>query len=429
MLGEEELREKVRDVLFRNMIKGYSRELGMEYHYTRPAAERYPFQYFWDSCFHVIMLVAIGEHEHAKLHLKTLFSVQEENGFVGNIIYWKQILPARITDFFQMRVKNILKLRAPHMSSIVQPPIAAQALLTIYEATGDDTFLAEMLPKLKLYYQWLAENRDLDGDALISIISPFESGMDWKPSYDVVVGFNGGHADFRLFCKIVLVDCRNFLRNYNLKKIARAGYFRVKDAGFNAVYARNLQDLALLCRIKGDSDGKIYEDRARRTMDSMVRLLYDETDVAFYDVYGPENKKIKILTPTIFYPVIVDHLSSEIAKNVMEKHFYKGDEFDTTFPIPSVAKNHPSFNPNESLYIWRGPVWIVHNWLMHKYLVNKGHDKKAEKLMQSMIALIEKSGFREYYNPFNGEGYGAYDFTWAGLVLDMIINKKRHLSG
>ena len=42
--------------------------------------------------------------------------------------------------------------------------------------------------------------------------------------------------------------------------------------------------------------------------------------------------------------------------------------------------------------------------------------------MQSMLKLIEKSGFREYYNPFSGEGYGAEDFTWAGLILDMMSN-------
>jgi len=28
-------------------------------------------------------------------------------------------------------------------------------------------------------------------------------------------------------------------------------------------------------------------------------------------------------------------------------------------------------------------------------------------------------GFREYYNPFTGEGMGARGFTWGGLVLDM----------
>ena len=77
------------------------------------------------------------------------------------------------------------------------------------------------------------------------------------------------------------------------------------------------------------------------------------------------------------------------------------------------------------MYIWRGPTWIVNNWFLHKYLMEKGHQQKATKLVDSIKKLIEKSGFREYYNPYTGDGYGAKDFTWAGLVLDMLQMEKR----
>jgi hypothetical protein len=49
-------------------------------------------------------------------------------------------------------------------------------------------------------------------------------------------------------------------------------------------------------------------------------------------------------------------------------------------------------------------------------------DSEAELLVQQTYNLIEKSGFREFYNPFSGEGYGAEGFTWPGLILD--IQKK-----
>ncbi|WP_439673173.1 hypothetical protein [Cupriavidus necator] len=41
-------------------------------------------------------------------------------------------------------------------------------------------------------------------------------------------------------------------------------------------------------------------------------------------------------------------------------------------------------------------------------------------MRRSLCCGIERSGFREYYNPFSGEGYGAKDFTWSGLVIDMV---------
>ena len=423
MLNEAQLKKKVREILFSNMIKGYSKELDFEYCFTQPAKERYPFQYFWDTCFHTIMLTAVDETDHAKWHLQTLFAAQSEDGFIGNIIYWKHVMPARLTDFFQIRFKAIMQFKSPHMSSIIQPPLIAQAVNSIYKKTGDREFLREMLPKMKRYYHWLAQNRDFDGDYLLSTITTFESGMDWKPTYDPVVGFKDGKANSKLFRKVVSVDFKNFLRNYNLPKIAKAGYFRVKDAGFNSIYANDLQEMSLLCKAVDDPDSKIYEERAGQVIQSMLDILYDEKDAAFYDVYGRENRKIRVLTPTIFYPVIIDDIPRDISQKVMEKHFYESKEFRTPYPIPSVAQNEPAFNPKASLYLWRGPTWIVNNWFMHKYLVKTEHQDKANILMNSMIRLIENSGFREYYDPFTGEGYGAKNFTWTGLIIDMMENE------
>ena len=99
------------------------------------------------------------------------------------------------------------------------------------------------------------------------------------------------------------------------------------------------------------------------------------------------------------------------------------------YPIPSVAKNHPSFDPTATMYIWRGPTWIVNNWFMHQFLMENGYEKESKRLIDSIRSLIEKSGFREYYNPFTGEGYGAKDFTWAGLVLDMIQMEEKRATG
>lgn len=428
MIDEKYVREKTRKLMFDNMIHGHSKALNVDYAFTQPSPEQYPFQYFWDTCFHSIILANIGEAKHARKHICSLFHMQRHDGFIGNIIYWKKIFPARTTDFLQMKISTIFQLRSPHMSSIVQPPIIAQSVMRVYEKTNDQDFIREILPKLKKYFDWLGENRDFDGDYLLSIITPFESGMDWKATYDPVVGFHG-RANPKLFMKVINVDFKNFLRNYNLEKISGAGYFRVKDAGFNSIYARNLQELADLCKITGDKDETRYRELAKKVTKSLVGVMFDEEDLAFYDTYGPENKKLKVLTPTIFYPVLMDVIPDEIDKAVMKKHFYKSEEFDTPFPIPSLAQKEAAFNPGKSIYIWRGPTWIVNNWFMHKYLIRNKHREKAKILLESIMKLIDKSGFREYYNPYTGEGYGAQDFTWGGLVLDMMQNEKHEEEG
>ena len=88
-------------------------------------------------------------------------------------------------------------------------------------------------------------------------------------------------------------------------------------------------------------------------------------------------------------------------------------------PIPSVELQDPSFFAGETPFLWRGPTWAFNNWFLFHALKKRGFTTHAERLRRALRTAIETSGFREYYDPFTGEGHGARDFTWSGLVLDM----------
>jgi hypothetical protein len=45
--------------------------------------------------------------------------------------------------------------------------------------------------------------------------------------------------------------------------------------------------------------------------------------------------------------------------------------------------------------------------------------RRLRRLRRSLSTLVEKSGFRKYYDPISGEGRGALEFTWSGLIVDM----------
>ncbi|HEX2934786.1 MAG TPA: hypothetical protein VHO72_05485 [Bacteroidales bacterium] len=424
-MTEKEIREKVREILHKNMVSGYSRSTGIHYHYTKPSLKPYASQYFWDSCFHAIIFTALGEVEMAKKHIESLFSLQQDDGFVGHIIYWNEILPNRLTDIFQSRLGLGCKLFRTHSSALIQPPIISQAVENIYNKTNDIEFLRKIYPKLKKYFAWLQDNRDFEGDGLLSIISPFESGMDWKPTFDEVVGFRHRKATRELFWKMVLVDFKNFIHGYNLKTIYKKGYFIVKEVGFNTIYIQNLRIMARLGKLLNDRESDHYKTRAEKVLHRLMETMYDEQDAAFYDIYGKDYRKIKVLTPTIFYPVVIDGLPEEIRKKVIDRHLFNAEEFEVPYPIPSVAKNDPSFDPAQSIYIWRGPSWIVFNWFIYHFLKDSGYEREANLFISCISKLIEKSGFREYYNPFTGEGYGATDFTWTGLIVDMLKKENK----
>jgi glycogen debranching enzyme len=416
---EEELRTRVRELLLGNVKDGYSGLLGQNYCYVAPALKPYPFQWFWDTCFHVVILARLGEHDLAKRNLRSLFAMQEENGFVGHMIFWKQLLPKRRTDVMQAR--PTWEALRPHMSALIQPPLAAVALHTLYEACGDRVYLGEMYARLKRHHEWLARNRDFDGDGLLTIITPFESGMDWKPSYDPVLGYAQRVTPQRLYTsrlywKGVSVDLHNFLLRYDLARIRRRGRFLVKDTGFNAIYAWDLECMERLAPLAGD-DPAIFAERRQRVLKSMLELMYDEEDAAFFDVHGSE--KVRVRTPTIFFPLALE-IDERIAARLLDAHFERKDGFGSPLPLPSVELRDPAFFAGETPFLWRGPTWAFINWFLYHALRKRGFEEQAARLRRSLWQAIEKSGFREYYDPFTGEGLGAREFTWSGLLLDML---------
>jgi hypothetical protein len=431
-MAERELREAVRDLLKRNSRRGYSALLGRSYSYIAPALKPYPFQFFWDTCFHVILLARLGEYDHAKRNLRSLFSMQEDNGFVGHMIFWEQVLPRRRTDVMQAR-PSWQALR-PHMSALIQPPFGAIALHALHDACGDRVYLGELYARVKRQYEWLARERDLDGDGLLTIISPFESGMDWKPSYDEVIGYTQRRTPARLltsslYWKGVGVDLSNFLRRYDLARIRERARFLVKDVGVNSVYALALQCMEKLAPIAGD-DPRPYAARRQRVLESLLRLCYDRADAAFYDVREPGARKLRVRTPTILFPLAIEELEPAIAARLVREHF-DGDACDTfraAFPLPSVDVREAAFRASETPFIWRGPAWAYINWFLFHALRKRGFAEQAALLRRSLGALVEQSGFREYYDPLSGEGGGAEGFTWSGLLIDM-AQPLMHMAG
>jgi hypothetical protein len=56
-----------------------------------PSGGRYPFQWFWDSCFHAVVWARI-DPERASDELRGLFAVQADDGFIPHVIFWDQRL-------------------------------------------------------------------------------------------------------------------------------------------------------------------------------------------------------------------------------------------------------------------------------------------------------------------------------------------------
>ena len=81
----------------------------------------------------------------------------------------------------------------------------------------------------------------------------------------------------------------------------------------------------------------------------------------------------------------------------------------------------PSFQAGWHLFrCWRGPSWINTVWLLVPALRRFGYESEADRIVASCVELVERHGFREYYNPLNGEGLAARRFGWSTLLIDLL---------
>lgn len=156
------VRSACEDTLAKNWREGVRREDGARFAYTRPSPGHYPFQWYWDSCFAAIVWRRF-EPAHARAELESLLAAQREDGFIGHTIFWDTRLNER-----QRLTYNVLSADAT-MTASIQPPLLAWSWRI---AIGDPS----EVEAIGRHYDWLSEHRDLDGDGLIWIVQPDESG-------------------------------------------------------------------------------------------------------------------------------------------------------------------------------------------------------------------------------------------------------------
>ncbi len=372
---------------FREILSKNQREVeGCRF--TVPSSKIYPFQWFWDSCFHSIIYLCLGEIEWAKEEILSILSGQWENGMIPHMIYRGSSRKHRL-DWGTGK----------NTSSITQPPMIAYAVERIYRKANDKNFVEKVFKQLDKYYSWLRTAR---GDKyLLYIKHPWESGQDDLPVWDHVYGKED--------------PSRKTLKSYKIRILRGSLHFKVKSVLFNSVYLRNLRSMSFLASAIGLSEKAFAYDQIYKLTEEEFRenLLDPETGI-FFALH--ENKHIKIKTANIFLPLFTKMLKIEEAEQLIEKYLLNEDLFWTKYPVPTVSIDEYAFQPNR---YWRGSTWININWFIYKGLKEYHLNDIAEELRQRSISLISKSGFHEYYNSINGMGRGPDDFVWSGLIFDM----------
>ncbi len=409
-MDRQALEEGARKILLTNLRQGVADWNGREYSFVCPSLTGYPFQWFWDSCFHAIALLHL-DPDQAKAELRTLMSGALPNGFIPHIIFWEM---EKQPDFLS---RNIVGQVDPHYSSTMQPPIIAYAVERVYQATGDEAFKNDALPVLTNYYRWLREARDPDNDGLIAVIQPEEAGTDCSPKYDEALGLTELSNQSFIAALKKVYEAYEPMRGDDHAMLA-ADLFHFEDVLVNSIYAFGMRSLARLHGSGPEADE--FNQQADRTTNALLEKCWDEDAGAFFDLSGVAEEPVKVVTISSLMPLVLPDLPRNKVERLVGDWVSSSDHFWTPYPLPSVPASYPKFMPgNPRGFIWRGPSWINTNWFLSHALRNHGYSELADAIVAKSHECIERSGFREYYHPYTAEGLGARDFGWSTLILDM----------
>lgn len=412
-----DLREEVAALYRLNRRQGYAPWCGRDYDYVCPSIETYPFQWFWDSCFHAIVLAHI-DVARAESELTTLLANQQPDGFVPHMTLWPGQPPPDPSAPYAVAG------RSAWLSASMQPPVLAESVAVVAARGRGTAFLHEVLPAVRRFYDWCDRVRDPDRDGLIAILEPHESGMDQTPSYDAYLGVPGDDAAaFEAAWRRVAAS--NAEADGGAEAIFERDQFVVEDVAVNALYAENQRVLSRLLAEVGDADGAAQlAERAERTRNAMLERCWSPVDEDFHGLAGRGEAPLSADTVAGLLPIILEDLPAEIVERIVHRLEDPAD-FGTTYPVPSVSLLSPAYRPAPAggTVLWRGPSWINTNWYIARGLRRHGHHELASRIEEASLALVERSGFREHYNATSGEGYGARGFAWSALVLDMLEDR------
>lgn len=363
---------------------------GRAFGFSVPSPRSYPWQWYWDSCFHAIVRRR-WEPGRARKELETLLAASD-GGFIGHTIFWE-------TPVDRARaVRYNVASRASLTTGTIQPPLLAWAWSL---AVGDPA----AQPRIAEHHDWLRSHRDLAGDGLLWIVQPDESGLDASPKFDHVWGpLSQGLPRFPLLVR----------RNRRLGWDARA----VRAAGHPVV-----------CEVVTNVGWSLSEQALGRPSPTpaLVERLWDERLGRFADdVRGatrPTPPSERPLTWDTLAPLALPDLPDEIAERLVEEVLL-APRFSDGVPLPAVALDDPAHSSRETWWgrhrHWRGPSWVNSAWLVSLGLRRIGRGELAREMAERLAEVVRREGFREYYEARRGYGMGARDFGWSTLLVEML---------
>jgi hypothetical protein len=335
-----------------------------------PSKVQYVGIWNWDACFHALAFRHV-DPELARNQLRTMLACQLPDGMIPDAVYDEAV---------------VADIEHPLRAEVTKPPIMAWAALKLDETDPSPGFLEEIYVPLVRWNAWWFAMNDDDADGLAQYNHPYSSGLDDSPLWD-----------------------------YGLP---------VESPDLNTYLCVQMGSLAMMAETLGMlAEAAMWRRRSAAIVRRMIEDYWDEDAGLFRALH--DGRPIPVVTPFNLYPLWTGQLPDSNRERLLA-HLTNPDEFWGEYPISTVARNDPHYDPET---MWRGPIWVNINYIFIEALRQAGEHNLARVLLERTLDLVmNQPGIYEYYNAETGKpsSLAAGAFGWSAAVfIDLALQASR----
>ncbi|HEY3773832.1 MAG TPA: trehalase family glycosidase [Solirubrobacteraceae bacterium] len=289
-----------------------------------------------------------------------------------------------------------------------QLPVGAFMVWRTYLLSGDRTLLADAYPVLRRHLEWVARERDGNGNGLYEYgSSPTgvaqgtftkqgalnESGMDNLAVFDEAVFRSDTHT----------ID--------------------LEEPGHNSLLALEWEMLGLIAREIGRPAPEVesHFGIAQTIAQRISRELWDP-EREIFAARRWDGTFAAHVSPTSFFPLVARAATGEQIDAMLRRHLLSESEFWGPLPLPT-APFSDEVNTEDSY--WRGRIWPPMNFWVWEGLRRAGRHEAAAELSRRSWEMYEaewseKRHSHENFNSRDPAAHEAHDsdpfYSWGALI-------------